>query len=450
MNMKKITCVWLWLSLVSFSVSAASVNKSTASTQKTAVKSKTCTHARDDNNIQICTALADRGNVVAQNTLGEIYYGDNLLYQKGNHTKARLLFEKAAAQGLAQAQYNLGSMYRDELSNFPIALSWFEKAAAQGNVDAQNSIGYIYENASGGKPPRLYVFDEQGKNIDPELPKIEAQFAPFDKFSIPIKYYPRTIYPLSEYGQGVEPDLNKAFEWYEKAAKQGHALAQTNLAYFYLFGIVVKKDEKQAFKLYAQAAKQQFVPALKTLAFMYMQGLGTKVDEHKAFTLLEQAYQLQPDDSLWHLIHIVMNIDYSFKTQLKHQKRKYRSQYYFDEEASDEDFVYDRFNYLKAFYNLNMKDGSQIVTFSLWTRETFDILLGNTVGEISALKERFFTKYAIQSNYNMMTSLSYYYKGEEQDIARAQLWRKYAIKMGAVDHPTEWPDYPPLDEDNKK
>lgn len=248
MNMKKITCAWLWLSLVSFSVSAASVNKPTATTPKTAVKSKTCTHARDDNNIQICTALADSGNAVAQNTLGEIYYGNNLLYQKGDHTKARLLFEKAAAQG---------------------------------NVDAQNSIGYIYENASGGKPPRLYVFDEHGKNIDPELPKIEAQFAPFDKFSIPIENYPRTIYPLSEYGQGVEPDLNKAFEWYEKAAKQGHALAQTNLAYFYLFGIVVKKDEKQAFKLYEQAAKQQFVPALKTLAFMYMQGLGTKVDDIK-------------------------------------------------------------------------------------------------------------------------------------------------------------------------
>jgi hypothetical protein len=94
--------------------------------------------------------------------------------------------------------------------------------------------------------------------------------------------------------------------------------------------------------------------------------------------------------------------------------------------------------------------GSRIIHFSKWQRKTFDILLGNTVGEISALKERYLIKDAIQSEYNMMKELSYYYKGEEQDIARAQLWRKYAIKMGAVDHPSYWPDYPPLDEDNKK
>ncbi|WP_141672925.1 tetratricopeptide repeat protein, partial [Gilliamella sp. wkB18] len=131
------------------------------------LEQSTCQLSRNEANIQRCTELAESGDAIAQNTLGEIFYGDNLLYQKGDHTKARLLFEKAAAQGLAKAQYNLGSMYRDELNNFPIALSWFEKAAAQGNVDAQNSIGYIYENASGGKAPRLYIFDENGNNIDP-------------------------------------------------------------------------------------------------------------------------------------------------------------------------------------------------------------------------------------------------------------------------------------------
>ena len=177
-------------------------------------------------------------------------------------------------------------MYRDEFNNFPIALSWFEKAAAQGNLDAQNSIGYIYENGSGGKPPRNYYFDENGKNTDPDLPYIEAKFAPYE-FQLPSDPYSRAVYPMSEYGQGVEPDLTKAIEWYQKAADKGHALAQTNLAYFYLFGIGVTKDEKHAFELYQKAAKQNCAPALKSLAFMYIQGLGTNQDVPKAFASLE-------------------------------------------------------------------------------------------------------------------------------------------------------------------
>ena len=448
-KMKKIPHLAFWLCFATFSVSAGGNLKppevNTPTTTPSALS--TCLHSRDADNLKICTALADGGDAIAQNTLGEIFYGDNLLYQKGDHTKARLLFEKAAAQGLAKAQYNLGAMYRDELNNFPIALSWFKKAAAQGDLDAQNSIGYIYENASGGKPPRLYIFDENGKNIDPELPNIEAQFARFDKMSLPLEDYPRSVYPLSEYGQGVEPDIQKAIEWYQKAASQGHALAQTNLAYFYLLGIGVEKDEQKAFTLYQQAANQQLPAAIKTLGFLYMQGLGTEVDEYKAFTLFEQAYQLQPDDNLIELIDLNLGNRYKFQTQLKRQNIKYRRQYDSHTEVSDEDFIYDRFHFLNAYYNLDFSKGSQILIFSKWPRNTMDILLGNTIGERSELKERIYIKEAIQGYPKTLSWLSYYYKGEERDIIRAQLWRKYALKMGASKHPSNWSNYPPILED---
>ena len=449
MKMKKIPCLAFWLGFVTLSVSAGGNPKSPALTTPTNTQPAplTCLHSRDEHNLKICTELADSGDAIAQNTLGEIFYGDNLLYQKGDHTKARLLFEKAAAQGLAKAQYNLGAMYRDELNNFPIALSWFEKAAAQGDLDAQNSIGYIYENASGGQPPRLYIFDENGKNIDPELPNIEAQFARFDKMSLPLEDYPRSVYPLSEYGQGVEPDIQKAFEWYQKAANQGHALAQTNLAYFYLLGIGVDKDEQKAFTLYQQAANQQLPAAIKTLGFLYMQGLGTEVDEYKAFTLFEQAYQLKPDDNLMELIRIYLGNTYHFRTQLKWQNINRRLQYDSHTEVSDEDFIYDRFHFLNAYYNLDFSKGSQILIFSKWPRNTMDILLGNTIGERSELKERIYIKEAIQGYPKTLSWLSHYYKGEERDVIRAQLWRKYAIKMGSSNDPANWTNYPPILED---
>ena len=396
-------------------------------------------------NIAICTQLADKGNASAQDKLGEIYYQD-ALWHKGYHTKARLLFEKAAEQGLASAQYHLGAIYRDEFNNFPIALSWFEKAAAQGNLDAQNSIGYIYENGSGGKPPRNYYFDENGKNTDPDLPYIEAKFAPYE-FQLPSDPYSRAVYPMSEYGQGVEPDLTKAIEWYQKAADKGHALAQTNLAYFYLFGIGVTKDEKQAFELYQKAAKQNCAPALKSLAFMYMQGLGTNQDVPKAFASLEQAYRILPDDILWDVIRRIETDKqykkYSLKMTIEDNTTPHREQFQI-ENSTDEDYITEKFQFFNNIYQLNFhKDTGPI---DIWPRPTWSIVLGETIGEITPLKERLLIKESIQGYYKVMTFLSHFYKGEIQDVEKAQLWRKYAIKMGELSFDEYWTDYPPLED----
>ena len=447
MKMKEISQLVLLLCFASSYAYAHHDNKQTTITSQNPItpESTTCIFSHKKENIEICTRLANSGDAVAQNTLGEIFYNIEYSYKFGNHTKARLLFEKAAAQGLAKAQYNLGSMYRDEFNNFPVALKWFEKAAAQGNADAQNSIGYIYENASGGKPPRLYTFDEKGKSTDRNLAKIKAQFAKFDK-SIPVNYFSRTVYPLSEYGQGVEPDIQKAFEWYQKAANQGHALAQANLAYFYLLGIVVEKDEKKAFELYEQAANQQLPAAIKSLAFMHMQGLGgNKVDVNKAIALLEQAYQLTPDESLWRMIYTQMYLRYKYLTKLEENSDRYPFPY---NTKSDEDYIFASLFFLNDYYNLNMNMGSHILTFSQPRRKTLDVWLGKSHDELSTLKERYLIKKAIQGYYNTMTLLSYYYKDEVKDIQKAMLWRQYAIQMGQSDHPDFWLDYP-IDEDDK-
>ncbi|WP_345491106.1 tetratricopeptide repeat protein, partial [Orbus sasakiae] len=316
--------------------------------------------------------------------------------------------------------------------------------AAQGNLDAMNSIGYIYENGSGGEPPRLYIFDEKGKNIDPDLPFIEAKYAAYE-FGLPVKTYPREIYPMSEYGQGVESDVSLAVSWYQKAAAQGHALAQTNLAYFYLMGIAVDKDEQQAFTLYQRAAEQDFAPALRSLAFMYMQGLGTKQDIPKAFAALEQAYRLQPDNNMWKTIRMTMKRRYGLKTTLTEYNEIFRNQFEY-EDSSNEDHLIERFKFFNKIYQLDFSNANGLTALFVWTRPTVGILLGESVGENSIFKERYFIKRSIQGYYITMRFLSYYYMGEELDIERAQLWRKYAIQMGESPHESNWPDYPPLTE----
>ena len=54
---------------------------------------------------------------------------------------------KAAAQGYALAQYNLGLKYALGLGvtrNYAEAAKWYRKAAEQGDADAQSALGSMY------------------------------------------------------------------------------------------------------------------------------------------------------------------------------------------------------------------------------------------------------------------------------------------------------------------
>lgn len=54
-------------------------------------------------------------------------------------------------------------------------------------------------------------------------------------------------------GEGVKQDYIKAFEWYEKAAKQGFAMAQFNIGDMYANGQGVKQDKKIAKEWFGKA-----------------------------------------------------------------------------------------------------------------------------------------------------------------------------------------------------
>ena len=50
--------------------------------------------------------------------------------------------------------------------------------------------------------------------------------------------------------------MQKAVEWYTKAAEQGNAVAQYNLGVCYNFGKGVEKDLQKAIEWYTKAAEQ--------------------------------------------------------------------------------------------------------------------------------------------------------------------------------------------------
>ena len=75
---------------------------------------------------------------------------------------------------------------------------------------------------------------------------------------------------------------DKAFAAYEKAATDGHAGAQYNLAAFYVEGKVVPQDMDKALEWFEKAANQGLKDAQFNLATIYHQGAGVPKNEEKA------------------------------------------------------------------------------------------------------------------------------------------------------------------------
>jgi TPR repeat protein len=117
-------------------------------------------------------------------------------YDRHDYAEAMRWYRKAADQGNAAAQTNIGYLYYrgwGVAQDYAEAMRWYRKAADQGNATAQNNIGELYY-----------------------------------------------------FGHGVPTDFSQAMIWYRKAADQGNAAAQYNVGYLYDKGLGVTRDPAQA------------------------------------------------------------------------------------------------------------------------------------------------------------------------------------------------------------
>ncbi len=137
--------------------------------------------------------------------IGYDYYNGTNGKQK-DYSEAVKWYRKAAEQGDADAQNNLGDCYKNGWGvpqDYSEAVKWYRKAAEQGNVFAQYNLGVCYKN-----------------------------------------------------GRGVPLDYSEAVKWYRKAAEQGYAVAQYSLGFYYEYGRGVPQDYSEAVKWYRKAAEQ--------------------------------------------------------------------------------------------------------------------------------------------------------------------------------------------------
>ena len=92
----------------------------------------------------------------------------------------------------------------------------------------------------------------------------------------------------------VEQNLSEAYEWYEKAYKNGNIDATVRLADFLSEGIACKQDIELAIKLYNIAIENGLSIACFNLATIYTD----KQDFEQAFRLYKKAQEMENADSL--------------------------------------------------------------------------------------------------------------------------------------------------------
>ncbi len=135
----------------------------------------------------------------------EMYQRGNTYSKKGNIKKTIRWYRKAAEQGHAEAQANMG-LYSIQGIGVDCdtiqAVEWYQKAAEKGHAVAQYILGDFYYN-----------------------------------------------------GVGVTPDTIQAVEWYRKAAEQGHTSAQHMMGIAYENGYGIECSEPTAIEWYRKAAK---------------------------------------------------------------------------------------------------------------------------------------------------------------------------------------------------
>jgi TPR repeat protein len=169
-------------------------------------------------------------------------------YVRGDHAAALKILKPLAEAGNADAEYDLGTMYSDGhgVPRDPRqAEAWWQKAAAQGQADAQFSLGFLLLYGGGEGPNAVNADPDAGL---PWLQKAAAQGHVSADYFLGYLYWSGTIVPF---------DAQKALQYTMPAANAGRADAQ------YQAGMILSRQPGaqnaiEAYKWLDLAARQHY------------------------------------------------------------------------------------------------------------------------------------------------------------------------------------------------
>jgi TPR repeat protein len=173
------------------------------------------------------------------------------------------------------AYYNLAYLYNNGIGikkNEKTSYEYYKKAKLKGNFAALNNLASFYEEGEANVK----------KNIAKAIELYEKSFNYSNKkYHTPAKNLGR-IFSDTEY---EEYSNEKAFYWYEIAAKLGNKDAMYYLGKMYSKGNYIKRDDVKAFDWYEKSMEKGNENAKFQVAYAYNNGIGVKKDLKNAVEL---------------------------------------------------------------------------------------------------------------------------------------------------------------------
>lgn len=196
---------------------------------------------------------------------------------KSSNLELRRLFNKKTteASSSAAALNDLACMLASGIGtkrNIRMAVAHFMEAVAKNNLFAMLNLAKLYQ---------------EGNGVDKDMGKAQELYQrAFDAgYTDAMVLCGDAI--LQQYDESIDP--REAIKCYEKAVLKRSPYASFRLGWAYLEGIGVEVDESRALSYYQRAVDMQYPDAMAEMGVMYREGLLVKEDVDKAKELLQKA-----------------------------------------------------------------------------------------------------------------------------------------------------------------
>ena len=203
-------------------------------------------YASEDKLFACIKSSADKGYVPAINSLGYLY-GFRQDVEGNDQKEAVRLFQIAALEGRATAQFNLALCFKEGIGvpqSLEQTIFYYRLAADQGDPKAMNNLGNCYYNGDGVDRSLLIAVGLWKQAAEWEAPKAC-----------------RSLGECYRDGDWVEQSYEEAARYFEMGAELDDVGCVTYLADLYFKGLGVKKDLDKAIALYEKAESLGFPDA---------------------------------------------------------------------------------------------------------------------------------------------------------------------------------------------
>ncbi|GHT33796.1 hypothetical protein AGMMS49574_20220 [Bacteroidia bacterium] len=194
---------------------------------------------------------------------------------------------RAAELDYAYAQYRVGYYYMyglesDVVENNEEAIRWLTKAVDNDSPQAMLEMGnyYLYDYDGKGERQKAYAYYERAARQD---------------------YVSEGLGHCFEYGYGVEVNEGEAFKYYLKAAEDGYVRGMYNVAQCYYYGYGVKNNFSEAYRWFNDASGWEHAESMYYKAKMMLAGEGCTQDIPEGISLLRKAAEAEDANAQFEL-----------------------------------------------------------------------------------------------------------------------------------------------------